>query len=103
MPNISETSVSDISLSPAWSVMIIFLFVDRSQVAFWARRVSVATWAQSPGARASGSAGPLDRSRTGDLKTQAAKRQRAVVEQQHESNSHDQLGRRNRPTSTADP
>ena len=25
MPNISETSVSDISLSPAWSVMIIFL------------------------------------------------------------------------------
>jgi hypothetical protein len=29
--------------------MIIFLFVDRSQVASWARRVSVATWAQSPG------------------------------------------------------
>jgi integrase len=27
MPNISETSVSDISLSPAWSVMIIFPFV----------------------------------------------------------------------------
>jgi hypothetical protein len=25
MPNISETSASDISLSPAWSVMIIFL------------------------------------------------------------------------------
>jgi hypothetical protein len=25
MPSISETSVSDISLSPAWSVMIIFL------------------------------------------------------------------------------
>jgi hypothetical protein len=36
MPNISETSVSDISLSPAWSVVIIFLFVDRGQVAFWA-------------------------------------------------------------------
>jgi hypothetical protein len=30
--NISETSVSDISLSPAWSVMIIFLFVDRTRV-----------------------------------------------------------------------
>jgi hypothetical protein len=30
MPNISETSVSDISLSPAWSVMIIFFRVDRS-------------------------------------------------------------------------
>ena len=30
MPNISETSVSDMSLSPAWSVMIIFLLVDRS-------------------------------------------------------------------------
>jgi hypothetical protein len=37
MPNISETSASDISLSPAWSVMIIFLFVERGQVAFWAR------------------------------------------------------------------
>jgi hypothetical protein len=48
MPNISDTSVSDISLSPAWSVMIIFLHVDRSQGAFWARRVSVATWVQSP-------------------------------------------------------
>ena len=30
MPNISATSVSDISLSPAWSGMIIFLLVDRS-------------------------------------------------------------------------
>ena len=30
MPNISDRSVSDISLSPAWSVMIIFLFVHRS-------------------------------------------------------------------------
>ena len=28
MPNISETSVSDMSLSRAWSVMIIFLLVD---------------------------------------------------------------------------
>jgi hypothetical protein len=28
MPNISETSASDMSLSPAWSVMIIFLLVD---------------------------------------------------------------------------
>jgi hypothetical protein len=28
--NISETSMSDISLSPAWSVMIIFFRVDRS-------------------------------------------------------------------------
>ena len=28
MPNISETSVSDMSLSPAWRVMIIFFLVD---------------------------------------------------------------------------
>jgi hypothetical protein len=30
MPNISETSVSDISLSPGWSVMITFLLLDRT-------------------------------------------------------------------------
>jgi hypothetical protein len=46
MPNISETSVSDISLSPAWSVMIIFFRVDRSSMSgLWARRVSAATGA----------------------------------------------------------
>jgi hypothetical protein len=64
MPNISETSVSDISLSPAWSVMIFFLFVDRSQVAFGP--AESALHVKCRGVRASGLAGPLDRSRTGD-------------------------------------
>jgi hypothetical protein len=64
MPNISETSVSDISLSPAWSVMMFFLFVDRSQVAFGppSQRDDM----KSPGRPGKRLAGPLDRSRTGD-------------------------------------
>lgn len=47
MPNISETSVGDISLSPAWNVMIVFLSWMQSE-SISARRVSVATWVQSP-------------------------------------------------------
>jgi hypothetical protein len=42
-------------LSPAWSVMIIFLLVDRSSTrVFCARRVSVATWCTRRGGGANG-------------------------------------------------
>jgi hypothetical protein len=65
MPNISETSASDISLSPAWSVMIIFPFMHRNRVALGCR-VSVATWAQSPVRSDKRLGRPLDQLRTGD-------------------------------------
>src|SRR5829696_1761000 len=93
MPNISETSASDISLSPAWSVMIIFLPWIAVR-AFSARRVSVVTWAQSPvrsGQRLGRTARPVaDWRPSKDLSHEG----KAAVVEQRESKSHDHLGRR---------
>jgi hypothetical protein len=67
MPNISDTSVSDMSLSPAWSVMIIFLLMDSwFRDRLLAPRVSAANWVKAPGRSRKRLDGPLEQSQTGD-------------------------------------
>jgi hypothetical protein len=98
MPNISETSVSDMSLSLAWSVMIIFLFVDS-----WfrdrplAHRVSAANWVKAPG-RSRKRLGGTARTVTDWRLSKGLSRETTVGgrDQQQESNSHTSLEDENR-------
>jgi hypothetical protein len=98
MPNISETSVSDMSLSRAWSVMIIFLLVDS-----WFRdrlfgpRVSAAYWVKAP-ERSCKRLGRTARTVT-DLRLSKDLRRETTVggRDQQELNLHDQLGSIQRP------
>jgi hypothetical protein len=95
MPNISETSVSDISLSPAWSVMIIFPSrgsLSGSVSGPPSQRDDMKSPGRS-GKRLGRTARPVARLATvKDLSREATVGGR---EQQQELNSQDQLGRRN--------
>jgi hypothetical protein len=95
MPNVSETSVSDMSLSPAWSVMIIFLLVDSliSGQAFGplSQRGELGEGAGRSGKRLGRTARTVtDWRLSKDLSRETTVGGR---DQQQKLNSHDQLGR----------
>ena len=91
MPSISETSVSEISLSPACSVMIIFFLVDRSSTQGPPSQrcdlVQSPEWASGSAPTARGRGLPT----VNDISREASADGRQEPEQK--LNSQDQLGR----------
>jgi hypothetical protein len=96
--------VSDMSLSRAWSVMIIVLLVDswfRDRLS--APRVSAANWVKAPG-RSRKRLGRTARTVTDWRLSKDLSRETTVGgrDQQQELKSHDQLGRNPRAPTRAD-